>query len=80
MSVSPARATPRDSIFRHAQPRLGRSLLELCTSALPYLALSLLSYRLLRISPLLSLALELFEAVLHLAPVPTIEGLAPAVF
>jgi omega-6 fatty acid desaturase (delta-12 desaturase) len=59
MSATPARATPRDSIFRHAQPRLGRSLLELCTSALPYLALSLLSYRLLRISPLLSLAMVL---------------------
>jgi acyl-lipid omega-6 desaturase (Delta-12 desaturase) len=59
MSANPARATPRDSILRHAQPRLGRSLLELCTSAVPYLALSVLSYRLLRISPLLSLALVL---------------------
>jgi omega-6 fatty acid desaturase (delta-12 desaturase) len=59
MSTVPAQVTPRDSIIRHAQPRLGRSLLELCTSAVPYLALSVLSYRLLGVSPLLSLALVL---------------------
>jgi omega-6 fatty acid desaturase (delta-12 desaturase) len=59
MPPTPTGATPRDSILRHAQPRLGRSLLELCTSAVPYLALSVLSYQLLHTSPLLSLALVL---------------------
>ena len=59
MSLTSSRVSPRDSITPHAQPRLGRSLLELCTSAVPYLILSVLSYRLLRVSPLLSLALVL---------------------
>ncbi len=47
----------RQPLARYAQPRLARSLLELATSVVPYLALSVLSYRLLGVSVLLSLAL-----------------------
>jgi omega-6 fatty acid desaturase (delta-12 desaturase) len=41
----------------YAQPRLGRSLLDLATSVVPYLALSVLMYLLLGVSDLLVLAL-----------------------
>jgi omega-6 fatty acid desaturase (delta-12 desaturase) len=58
MTASSTRAS-RDSLARHAVPRLGRSLCELATSAVPYLALSVVSYHLLGVSVLLSLALVL---------------------
>jgi acyl-lipid omega-6 desaturase (Delta-12 desaturase) len=49
----------REPLAAYAQPRLGRSLFELCTSIVPYLALSVVSYRLLGVSVLLALALAL---------------------
>ncbi len=58
MTASSAR-TSRDSLARYAEPRLSRSLLELCTSVVPYLALSVVSYHLLGVSVLLALALAL---------------------
>jgi omega-6 fatty acid desaturase (delta-12 desaturase) len=52
--------TPRHQLSAvYAQPRLARSLLDVGTSILPYLALSVLVYLSLRISVLLSLALIL---------------------
>ncbi|MGI8714441.1 MAG: fatty acid desaturase [Solirubrobacteraceae bacterium] len=41
----------------YAKPRLARSLLDVATSVLPYLILSVLIYRSIRVSPLLALAL-----------------------
>ena len=58
MTACTTRAS-RDSLARHAVPRLGRSLVDLATSAVPYLALSVVSYHLLGVSVLLSLALAL---------------------
>jgi omega-6 fatty acid desaturase (delta-12 desaturase) len=43
----------------YARPRLGRSLLELATSVVPYLALSVLMYQALNVSYLLALALAI---------------------
>ena len=43
----------------YAQPRLGRSLLDVATSVVPYLALSVLMYLLLGVSDLLVLALAI---------------------
>ena len=41
----------------YAQPRLGRGLLDIATSAAPYLALCVAMYLMLRVSPLLAVAL-----------------------
>src|SRR4051812_7890989 len=43
----------------YAEPRLGRALLDLATSVLPYAALSVLMYRSLDVSYLLALALAI---------------------
>jgi len=52
--------TPRHQLSAvYAQPRLARSLLDVGTSILPYLALSVLMYLSLRVSVVLSLALIL---------------------
>jgi len=51
-----------EPLAAHAQPRLIRSLFEIATSAVPYLALSGLAYASLRVSPLLVLALAIPQA------------------
>src|SRR4051794_30136521 len=66
MSTSVAEPTPlpgahdtawRDLLAPYARPRLGRSLLDIATSVVPYLALSVLMYLLLDVSYLLVLVL-----------------------
>jgi acyl-lipid omega-6 desaturase (Delta-12 desaturase) len=47
----------RDALAPYAQPHLGRSLLDIATSVLPYLVLSVLMYMALAVSYLLVLAL-----------------------
>jgi acyl-lipid omega-6 desaturase (Delta-12 desaturase) len=47
----------RDALDPYARPRIGRSLIDLATSVLPYLALWVLMYRALDVSYLLVLAL-----------------------
>src|SRR4051812_40471717 len=47
----------REALAPYAQPRLGRSLLDLASSLLPYLALTVLMYLALNVSYLLALAL-----------------------
>jgi acyl-lipid omega-6 desaturase (Delta-12 desaturase) len=49
----------RDALAPYAQPHLGRSLLDLATSLVPYLALLVLAYMALDISYLLTLALTI---------------------
>jgi acyl-lipid omega-6 desaturase (Delta-12 desaturase) len=49
----------RETLAPYAQPRLGRSLLDLATSVLPYLALSVAMYRALSVSYLLTLAIAI---------------------
>jgi acyl-lipid omega-6 desaturase (Delta-12 desaturase) len=51
-----------EPLAAHAQPRLSRSLFEIATSAVPYLALSGLAYASLRVSLLLVLALAVPQA------------------
>jgi acyl-lipid omega-6 desaturase (Delta-12 desaturase) len=51
------RAPWRDVLAPYARPRLGRSLLDIATSVVPYLALSLLMYLALDVSYLLVLAI-----------------------
>jgi acyl-lipid omega-6 desaturase (Delta-12 desaturase) len=53
------RATWREELAPYARPRLGRSLLDLATSVVPYLALSVGMYLLLDVSYLLVLALAI---------------------
>jgi omega-6 fatty acid desaturase (delta-12 desaturase) len=48
-----------DALAPYAQPRLGRSLVEVATSVVPYLALSVLIYAALGVSILLTLALAI---------------------
>jgi acyl-lipid omega-6 desaturase (Delta-12 desaturase) len=46
-----------ESLASYAQPRLGRSLLDVATSVVPYLALTVLIYATLGVSPLLTVVL-----------------------
>jgi omega-6 fatty acid desaturase (delta-12 desaturase) len=48
-----------DTLAPYAQPRLGRSVIEVATSVVPYLALSVLIYATLGVSILLTLALAI---------------------
>ena len=50
-------ASWREVLGPYARPRLGRSLLDIATSVVPYLALSVLMYLSLDVSYLLTLAL-----------------------
>jgi omega-6 fatty acid desaturase (delta-12 desaturase) len=52
-------ASWRDALAPYAQPRLGRSLLEIATSVVPYLALSVVMYQARQMSDLLTLALAI---------------------
>ena len=56
---TPERAFRREDLARYARPNLGRSLLELVTSVLPYLALSYAMYLALDVSYLLVLAIAI---------------------
>src|SRR5919199_5017135 len=60
-SARPSRERPcwRDALGPYVRPRLGRSLLDLATSVVPYLGLSVLMYAALDVSYLLVLALAL---------------------
>ena len=53
------RRLERPTLAAYAQPRLGRSALDIATSVVPYLALSVLMYLTLGVSVLLTLALAL---------------------
>src|SRR5919199_1090005 len=57
-SARPSRERPcwRDALGPYVRPRVGRSLLDLATSVVPYLGLSVLMYFLLDVSYLLVLA------------------------
>jgi acyl-lipid omega-6 desaturase (Delta-12 desaturase) len=57
MSQPSRGALGREALAAYAQPRLGRSMLEIMTSVVPYLAVSVLMYRALEVSYLLALAL-----------------------
>jgi acyl-lipid omega-6 desaturase (Delta-12 desaturase) len=57
MSQSSHGALGREALAAYAQPRLWRSLLDIITSVVPYLALSVLMYLALDVSYLLALAL-----------------------
>src|SRR5579884_1217077 len=56
-------ALRREALAAYAQPRLGRSVLEVMTSVVPYLAVSVLMYLALDVSYLLALALVVPAAV-----------------
>ncbi len=59
MRQSSNRGFGHETLAPYAQPRLARSVLEIVTSVVPYLALSVLMYFSLGASPLLTLALAL---------------------
>ncbi len=59
MSDPSERRAERHALAAYAQPRLGRSLLDIATSIVPYLALSVLMYLTLSVSTLLTLALAI---------------------
>ncbi len=56
-SLQPQGAYWRESLAPYAKPHLGRSLLDLATSVLPYLALSVAMYEALKVSYLLVLVI-----------------------
>jgi acyl-lipid omega-6 desaturase (Delta-12 desaturase) len=51
------RSAWQEALVVYAQPRLRRGLLDIVTSAVPYLVLCVAMYLLLRVSPLLAVAL-----------------------
>ncbi len=59
MSNTSVRGLERGALDTYAHPNLGRSLLDIATSVVPYLALSVLMYLLLSVSPFLTLLLAL---------------------
>jgi omega-6 fatty acid desaturase (delta-12 desaturase) len=59
VSQQPSRPFWKDALAPYAQPRLRRSLLDVATSVVPYLALSVLIYLSIAVSPLLALALAI---------------------
>jgi omega-6 fatty acid desaturase (delta-12 desaturase) len=59
MTTHPGGAFWRDTLAPYAKPHLGRSLLDLATSVVPYLALSVLMYMSLEVSYLLTLAIAI---------------------
>jgi acyl-lipid omega-6 desaturase (Delta-12 desaturase) len=58
-TAHPGGAFWRETLAPYAQPRLGRSLLDLATSVVPYLALSVLMYMALQVSYLLVLVIAI---------------------
>jgi acyl-lipid omega-6 desaturase (Delta-12 desaturase) len=59
MTLASTRPAWHEALAVHAQPRLGRGLLDIVTAAMPYLALTVAMYVLLRVSPLLAVALAI---------------------
>jgi omega-6 fatty acid desaturase (delta-12 desaturase) len=59
VAPTPGNAFWRETLAPYARPRLGRSLLELATSVVPYLALSVLMYLALGVSYLLVLVIAI---------------------
>jgi acyl-lipid omega-6 desaturase (Delta-12 desaturase) len=59
MSKPSKHASWHDALAPYAQPRLGRSLVEIATSVVPYLALSVLMYETRQISTVLTLLLAI---------------------
>ncbi len=59
MSEQSTRRPTRQALAAYAQPRLGRSVLDIATSVVPYLGLSVLIYLMLGVSELAALALAL---------------------
>lgn len=59
MSPRANRPSYKEALAPYARPRLGRSLLQIATSVVPYLALSVLMYLALGVSDLLVLALAI---------------------
>ena len=59
MSYPPAVPFWREGLAPYAQPRLARSLLDVATSVMPYLALCVLIYATLAVSDLLTIALAI---------------------
>jgi acyl-lipid omega-6 desaturase (Delta-12 desaturase) len=57
MTLVSNRAASHEALAVYAQPRLRRGLLDIVTSAVPYLALCVAMYLLLRVSPLMVVAL-----------------------
>ena len=57
MTLAPDRSTGHEAFAAYAQPRFGRGLLDIATSAVPYLALCVAMYFTLPISPLIAVAL-----------------------
>ena len=57
MTLVSNRSAWHEALAVYAQPRLRRGLLDIVTSAVPYLALCVAMYLVLRVSPLLALAL-----------------------
>ena len=57
MTVVSKRSPWHEALAAYAQPRLGRGLLDIATSALPYLGLSVAMYLLLGVSPWIAVAL-----------------------
>jgi acyl-lipid omega-6 desaturase (Delta-12 desaturase) len=58
-SSGPPRAPWREALAPYARPHLGRSMLDIATSVVPYLGLSVVMYMLLDVSYLLVLALAI---------------------
>jgi omega-6 fatty acid desaturase (delta-12 desaturase) len=57
MTMLSNRSALYEALAGYAQPRLGRGLLDIATSAVPYLALCVAMYLMLRVSPLLVVVL-----------------------
>lgn len=57
MTPAPKRLVPQGALAAYAQPRLGRGLLDVATSVVPYLVLSVAMYFALRLSPFIVVAL-----------------------
>ena len=57
MTLISNRSAVHEALAAYAKPRLGRGLLDIATSAVPYLALCVAMYFMLRVSPLIVVAL-----------------------
>ena len=57
MTIAPNRPVSHEALAAYAEPRLSRGLLDIATSAVPYLTLCVAMYFMLRVSPLLVVVL-----------------------
>ncbi|HXD53444.1 MAG TPA: fatty acid desaturase [Solirubrobacteraceae bacterium] len=58
-ATRPKAPVDRDVLAEYAKPRLSRGVLDILTSVVPYFALSVLMYKAIAVSPLLTLALAI---------------------